>query len=56
MEPPFSFRGQGPRVDERVRSLLRKHGLPPTERTIGFPYLTEAYILRRRAAAARGPY
>jgi SAM-dependent methyltransferase len=42
-------------VDERVRGLLRKHGLS-TERPFEFPYLTEAYVLRRRAAAARAAH
>jgi SAM-dependent methyltransferase len=38
-------------VDERVRALLRKHGIS-TERTFDFLYRTEAYVLRRGAAAA----
>jgi SAM-dependent methyltransferase len=36
------------RVDERVRALLREHGLDSTGSALDFPYLTEAYILWRR--------
>ena len=33
-------------VDERVRQLIAEHGLD--EHAIAFPYVTEAYVLRRR--------
>lgn len=35
------------RVDEQVRALLARHGLDRDE-TISFPYVTEAYVLRRK--------
>lgn len=35
-------------VDERVRRLLRVHGLDSSADVIDFPYVTEAYVLRRR--------
>lgn len=40
------------RVDERVLDLLSKHGLNSGRRPIEFPYVTEAYVLRRRSAVA----
>jgi SAM-dependent methyltransferase len=40
------------RVDERVLDLLGEHGLNSSETPIEFPYLTEAYVLRRRSAVA----
>jgi SAM-dependent methyltransferase len=36
------------RVDDRVRELLHEHGLDSTAEPFDFPYVTEAYILRRR--------
>jgi len=36
------------RVDERVRHIIDEHGLDSGTETILFPYVTEAYILRRR--------
>jgi SAM-dependent methyltransferase len=40
------------RVDQRVLDLLREHRLYPSGRPIEFPYVTEAYVLRRRSAVA----
>jgi SAM-dependent methyltransferase len=40
------------RVDERVIDLLREHRLNSSGRPIEFPYVTEAYVLRRRSAVA----
>jgi SAM-dependent methyltransferase len=37
------------RVDERVGEILRDHGLDARAEGFGFPYVTEAYIVRRRA-------
>lgn len=39
------------RVDACVRDILRIHGLEASAEGFGFPYVTEAYILRRRATA-----
>jgi hypothetical protein len=36
------------KVDERVRDILREHGVNSSGRPIEFPYVTEAYVLRRR--------
>jgi SAM-dependent methyltransferase len=36
------------RVDERVQAILHEHSLDSTDSPVVFPYLTEAYILRRR--------
>jgi hypothetical protein len=38
-------------VDKRVIDLLRQHGLNSSGGPIEFPYLTEAYVLRRRSRA-----
>jgi SAM-dependent methyltransferase len=35
-------------VDDRVRDLLRRHGLRSGDGPIEFPYVTEAYVLRKR--------
>jgi hypothetical protein len=43
------------KVDERVRSLLRAHGLGSSVHKISFPYVTEAYLLRRASAGAPRP-
>jgi hypothetical protein len=40
------------RVDEQVRGLLARHGLDRDE-AISFPYVTEAYVLRRRADGSK---
>lgn len=34
-------------VEQRVVKLLRKHGFDTSDGTIEFPYVTEAYLLRR---------
>jgi hypothetical protein len=41
------------RVDERLIDLLHEHGLDSIGRPIEFPYVTEAYVLRRRSAVAQ---
>jgi SAM-dependent methyltransferase len=41
------------KVDERVLALLRRHGLARDGESFEFPYVTEAYVLRRGSAAAR---
>jgi SAM-dependent methyltransferase len=42
--------GEQRRVDERIIDLLRQHSLNSSGRPIEFPYVTEAYVLRRRSA------
>jgi hypothetical protein len=41
------------RVDERVLDLLREHGLDSSVGPVEFPYVTEAYVLRRPSAVAK---
>jgi ubiquinone/menaquinone biosynthesis C-methylase UbiE len=41
------------KVDERILDLLREHGLNSSAEPIGFPYVTEAYVLQRRSEVAR---
>jgi hypothetical protein len=38
------------RIDERVLDLLRNHDLDSSVTAIEFPYVTEAYVLRRDVA------
>jgi SAM-dependent methyltransferase len=40
------------RIDQRVRDILREHSVNVDARPIEFPYVTEAYVLRRRSAVA----
>jgi SAM-dependent methyltransferase len=41
------------KVDEQVREILREHGVNSSGIPIEFPYVTEAYVLRRQSAVAR---
>jgi len=41
------------RADEQVLELLGEHGLNSSGRPIEFPYVTEAYVLRRRELKAK---